>query len=199
MPLRQVQDASATRARSATAAASRSPRPRCAASAWATSSWPRPVSHIWYFKGIPSRMGLLLDIIPAHAGEGALLRRLYRHRPRRSRRWRSSQLLSEKEYRDMREKYEDDFDAGMGAEAIKELLARDRPARSSPSELHERAGDRRRPEEAPSCSSAWRWWRRSACSGNQPRVDDPGRPAGHPARASAPWSSSTAAASPPAT
>ena len=41
------------------------------------------------------------------------------------------QLLTETEYRDMREKYEDDFEAGMGAEAIKELLAADRPATSS--------------------------------------------------------------------
>ena len=80
-----------------------------------------PVSHIWYFKGIPSRMGLLLDISPrilekvlyfaayivTDPGETPLLR---------------NQLLSEKEYRDMREKYEDDFDAGMGAEAVKKLL-----------------------------------------------------------------------------
>ena len=41
-----------------------------------------PCSHIWYFKGIPSRMGLILDI-PQGAGESPVLRRLYRHRPRR--------------------------------------------------------------------------------------------------------------------
>ena len=41
------------------------------------------VSHIWYFKGIPSRMGLLLDITPAHSGEGPVFRQLYRHRSRR--------------------------------------------------------------------------------------------------------------------
>ena len=81
-----------------------------------------PVSHIWYFKGIPSRMGLLLDLTPrilekvlyfasyivTDAGETPLQK---------------NQILSEKEYRDMREKYENDFDAGMGAEAIKKLLA----------------------------------------------------------------------------
>ncbi|SMC47030.1 DNA-directed RNA polymerase subunit beta' [Papillibacter cinnamivorans] len=81
-----------------------------------------PVSHIWYFKGIPSRMGLLLDISPrilekvlyfasyivTDPGETPLAR---------------NQILSEREYRDMREKYEDDFKAGMGAEAVKELLA----------------------------------------------------------------------------
>ena len=80
-----------------------------------------PVSHIWYFKGIPSRMGLLLDISPrilekvlyfaayivTDPGETPLIK---------------NQILSEKEYRDMREKYEDDFDAGMGAEAVKKLL-----------------------------------------------------------------------------
>ena len=80
-----------------------------------------PVSHIWYFKGIPSRMGLLLDISPrilekvlyfanyivTDPGETPLSR---------------NQILSEKEYRDYREKYEDDFQAGMGAEAVKQLL-----------------------------------------------------------------------------
>ena len=40
-----------------------------------------PVSHIWYFKGIPSRIGLMLDISPPPAGEGPLLCKLYRHRP----------------------------------------------------------------------------------------------------------------------
>ena len=81
-----------------------------------------PVSHIWYFKGIPSRMGLLLDTSPrilekvlyfanyivTDPGETPLMK---------------NQILTEKEYRDMREKYEDDFEAGMGAEAIKKLLA----------------------------------------------------------------------------
>ena len=41
-----------------------------------------PVSHIWYFKGIPSRMGLLLDLSPPDPGKGPVLCRLYRHRPR---------------------------------------------------------------------------------------------------------------------
>ena len=80
-----------------------------------------PVSHIWYFKGIPSRMGLLLDISPrilekvlyfanyivTDPGETPLAK---------------NQILSEKEYRDYREKYENDFQAGMGAEAVKKLL-----------------------------------------------------------------------------
>ena len=80
-----------------------------------------PVSHIWYFKGIPSRMGLILDISPrilekvlyfanyivTEAGDTPLMYK---------------QILTETEYRDMREKYDEDFEAMMGAEAIKKLL-----------------------------------------------------------------------------
>ncbi len=80
-----------------------------------------PVSHIWYFKGIPSRMGLILDMSPrllekvlyfaayivTEPGDTPLMKK---------------QILTEPEYRDMKEKYEDDFKAGMGAEAIKALL-----------------------------------------------------------------------------
>ncbi len=82
-----------------------------------------PVSHIWYFKGIPSRMGLLLDMSPRalekvlyfaayvviEPGETPLLEK---------------QLLTEGEYREYRERYGHMFRAGMGAEAIKELLQR---------------------------------------------------------------------------
>ncbi|HCF51156.1 MAG TPA: DNA-directed RNA polymerase subunit beta', partial [Syntrophomonas sp.] len=81
-----------------------------------------PVSHIWYLKGIPSRMGLLLDMSPKvlekviyfvnyiviHPGDTPLLRK---------------QLLNEKEYRENRERYGDTFKAGIGAEAIKTLLS----------------------------------------------------------------------------
>ncbi|MTV49488.1 DNA-directed RNA polymerase subunit beta' [Heliobacillus mobilis] len=81
-----------------------------------------PVSHIWYFKGIPSRMGLLLDMSPRSlekvlyfvayividAGDTPLMKK---------------QLLTETEYREHREKYGSRFKAGMGAEAIKNLLS----------------------------------------------------------------------------
>ncbi|WP_297987154.1 DNA-directed RNA polymerase subunit beta', partial [uncultured Oscillibacter sp.] len=104
-----------------------------------------PVSHIWYFKGIPSRMGLLLDISPrilekvlyfanyivTDPGETPLTR---------------NQILSEKEYRDYREKYEDDFQAGMGAEAVKKLLQDvDLPALSAQlhTELKEASGQKK--------------------------------------------------------
>ncbi len=80
-----------------------------------------PVSHIWYFKGIPSRMGLLLDMSPRSLekvlyfvayividpGDTPLMKK---------------QLLTEAEFRDYRDKYSSRFRAGMGAEAIKELL-----------------------------------------------------------------------------
>ncbi|MDD6193907.1 MAG: DNA-directed RNA polymerase subunit beta' [Lachnospiraceae bacterium] len=80
-----------------------------------------PVSHIWYFKGIPSRMGLILDLSPRtlekvlyfasyivlDAGDTPLMYK---------------QVLSEKEYQDAREQYGNDFKVGMGAEAIQKLL-----------------------------------------------------------------------------
>ncbi|MCF2652064.1 DNA-directed RNA polymerase subunit beta' [Anaeromassilibacillus senegalensis] len=81
-----------------------------------------PVSHIWYFKGIPSRMGLILDLSP-RVLEKVLYFALYIVTdPGSVRELSKMQTLTEKEYRDMREKYEDDFDAAMGAEAIKKLL-----------------------------------------------------------------------------
>ena len=81
-----------------------------------------PVSHIWYFKGIPSRMGLILDLSPRIL-EKVLYFALYIVTdPGSVRELSKMQTLTEKEYRDMREKYEDDFEASMGAEAIKKLL-----------------------------------------------------------------------------
>ena len=81
-----------------------------------------PCSHIWYFKGIPSRMGLLLDISPRIL-EKVLYFANYIVTDPGDCPLAKCQILTEKEYRDMREKYEDDFKAGMGAEAVKELLA----------------------------------------------------------------------------
>ena len=80
-----------------------------------------PVSHIWYFKGIPSRMGLILDLSPRLL-EKVLYFASYIVTGPGNTPLEKKQLLTEKEYRDMREKYENDFKAGMGAEAIKELL-----------------------------------------------------------------------------
>ena len=80
-----------------------------------------PVSHIWYFKGIPSRMGLILDLTPRML-EKVLYFANYIVIDPGFTPLEKNQLLTEKEYRDMKEKYEDDFEAGMGAEAIKKLL-----------------------------------------------------------------------------
>ncbi len=80
-----------------------------------------PVSHIWYFKGIPSRMGLLLDISPRRLEEVLYFVKYIVIDPGDTILERG-QILSEKEYADMYERYEDDFTAKMGAEAIKELL-----------------------------------------------------------------------------
>ncbi len=80
-----------------------------------------PVSHIWYFKGIPSRMGLILDISPRIL-ERVLYFAAYIVTDPGTTPLEKQQILTDKEYRDMKEKYEDDFKAGMGAEAIRELL-----------------------------------------------------------------------------
>ena len=80
-----------------------------------------PCSHIWYFKGIPSRMGLILDISPKVL-EKVLYFAAYVVTDPGDAPLAVNQILTEKEYRDLREKYEDDFKAAMGAEAIKTLL-----------------------------------------------------------------------------
>ena len=81
-----------------------------------------PVSHIWYFKGIPSRMGLMLDLTPRMLEKVLYFANYIVIDPGFSP-LEKGQILSEREYREMREKYEDDFKAGIGAEAIKELLS----------------------------------------------------------------------------
>jgi len=82
-----------------------------------------PVSHIWYFKGIPSRMGLLLDMSP-RALEKVLYFASYIVINPKETPLLKKQLLTEKEYREAVEKYgEDSFVAGMGAESIQQLLA----------------------------------------------------------------------------
>ena len=83
-----------------------------------------PVSHIWYFKGIPSRMGLLLDISPRILEKVLYFAAYivtdpgpeYTHLTR-------NQILTDAEYKKLREYYADDFEAGMGAEAVKTLLS----------------------------------------------------------------------------
>ena len=94
-----------------------------------------PVSHIWYFKGIPSRMGLILDMSPRLL-EKVLYFASYIVTDPGTTPLEKKQLLTEKEYRDMREKYEEDFQAGMGAEAV-QLLLKDIDLEALSAQLHE--------------------------------------------------------------
>ena len=80
-----------------------------------------PVSHIWYFKGIPSRMGLILDISPKVL-EKVLYFANYIVLDKGTTDLEYKQILTEKEYQDAREKWGSKFRVGMGAEAVKELL-----------------------------------------------------------------------------
>ena len=81
-----------------------------------------PVSHIWYFKGIPSRMGLILDMSPRNLEKILYFASYVVIDPGKTNLV-EKQVLSEKEYRDTVEKYgKDKFEAAMGAEAIKKLL-----------------------------------------------------------------------------
>nr|WP_231036275.1 DNA-directed RNA polymerase subunit beta' [Pectinatus sottacetonis] len=104
-----------------------------------------PVSHIWYFKGIPSRMGLILDVSPRSlekvlyfasyivldAGDTPLMKK---------------QLLTESEYREYSAKYGSNFKVGMGAEAVKQLLQEldlDKMSVDLRAELHSSSGQRK--------------------------------------------------------
>jgi DNA-directed RNA polymerase subunit beta' len=104
-----------------------------------------PVSHIWYFKGIPSRMGLLLDMSPRNL-EKVLYFVSYVVVESGSTNLSKKQLLSETEYREAREEYGDTFKAGMGAEAVKKLLEEidlDELNQELRRELHETSGQRK--------------------------------------------------------
>ena len=81
-----------------------------------------PVSHIWYFKAIPSRMGLVLDVSPKNL-EKVLYFASYIVLDKGDTNLAYKQVLSEQEYQDARETYGNKFRVGMGAEAIKELLS----------------------------------------------------------------------------
>ena len=82
-----------------------------------------PVSHIWYFKGIPSRMGLMLDMSPRQLEQVLYFAEYIVYDAGDVPGLKKGQTLKVDEYKDLREKWEDDFDAGMGAEYIQKLLA----------------------------------------------------------------------------
>ena len=81
-----------------------------------------PVSHIWYFKGIPSRMGLCLDITPRNL-EKVLYFAAYIVTDQGDSDLAYKEILTEQQYREKKDEYGDRFKAGMGAEAIKRILA----------------------------------------------------------------------------
>ena len=82
-----------------------------------------PVTHVWYFKGIPSRMGLVLDMSPRALEEIIYFASYVVIEPGDTV-LESKQLLTEREYRDKRAQFGNSFHAAMGAEAIKQLLDR---------------------------------------------------------------------------
>ena len=82
-----------------------------------------PVSHIWYFKGVPSSLGLILDISPRQL-EKVLYFASYIVTDPGETELEENQILSEREFHEAQEKYGGKFKAGMGAESIKELLER---------------------------------------------------------------------------
>ncbi len=81
-----------------------------------------PVSHIWYFRAIPSRIGLLLDISPRYL-EKVLYFAQYIVTDPGNTSLSKNQLLTERDYKENYERYEEEFKVGMGAEAIKKLLS----------------------------------------------------------------------------
>ena len=142
---------SATRARSATAAAWRSPGPRCAASAWATSSWPPRCATSGISRASPPAWACCWTSAPVFWRRCSTSPAILSLTPA-SPLWPRTRSLSEKEYRDMREKYEDDFEAGMGAEAVKKLLPGHRSG-GAVQRAPRRAEGRLRPEEGPHCQA----------------------------------------------
>ena len=104
-----------------------------------------PVSHIWYFKGIPSRMGLILDLSPRTL-EKVLYFASYIVLDKGDTSLQEKQVLNEKEFREAYDKYGPKFRAGMGAEAIMELLERidlEKESEELKRELKEATGQKR--------------------------------------------------------
>ena len=104
-----------------------------------------PVSHIWYFKGIPSRMGLILDISPKVL-EKVLYFAAYIVLESDTKEIQVKQVLSEREYQKAKEDFGDTFRVGMGAESIQELLQRidlDKESKELNTELKTSTGQKR--------------------------------------------------------
>lgn len=107
-----------------------------------------PVSHIWYFKGIPSRMGLVLDMSPRSLEEIIYFASyvVTYVEPEAGLSLVEKQLLSEREYRELKAEHGSKFEAGMGAEAVKALLANvdlEKQVDELKAELREATGQKR--------------------------------------------------------
>nr|WP_319637104.1 DNA-directed RNA polymerase subunit beta' [Weissella viridescens] len=104
-----------------------------------------PVSHIWYFKGIPSRMGLVLDMSPRSLEEIIYFASYVVTEPGDTP-LTEKQIISEREYRELKQEYGNGFEAGMGAEAIKTLLSHvdvDAEVKQLKADLREVTGQKR--------------------------------------------------------
>lgn len=138
-----------------------------------------PVSHIWYFKGTPSRIGQMLEISQKRLEEVLYFTKFIVLDPGNTELV-PKQLLTDKEYHAYREKYGDEFEAGMGAEAIQKLLKEidlDELAAELKTELAGLASGQK------ACQAAKRLEIVEAFrqSGNRPEWDDYGRCSGHSA------------------
>ncbi|MDR5697656.1 MAG: DNA-directed RNA polymerase subunit beta', partial [Armatimonadota bacterium] len=105
-----------------------------------------PVCHIWYLKGVPSRIGLLLDISPRSLERVVYFAAYLVIDPGSVKELQKKQLLTENEYRELREKYGNAFRAAMGAEAVKELLVEmdlDQEAKRLRAEIASSTGQKR--------------------------------------------------------
>ena len=176
-----------------TAAALRLPNPASARERIGHIALAAPVSHIWYFKGIPSRMGLILDISP-RVLEKVLYFASYIVLDPGTTGLQLKQVLSEKEYRDAVEKYGyGTFRVGMGAEAIQELLKNidlEKDSAELRKALQESTGQKRaRIIKRLEVVDALPQFRKQA------GMDDHERNSGDPAGYSSPWYSWTAAGS----
>ena len=105
-----------------------------------------PVSHIWYFKGIPSRMGLILDVSPRNLEKVLYFASYIVLEVQDGVNLQPKQILSEAEYQEARKNYGDGFRAGMGAESIMELLMSidlEEESANLKEELHNSSGQKR--------------------------------------------------------
>ena len=154
-----------------------------------------PVAHIWFLKSLPSRIGLLLDMTLKDL-ERVLYFENYIVTERGTTPLNDKQLLTEEQYNQAIEQYgQDAFTAGIGAEAIRELLT-GMDLRKIRDELRQEIAEATTELKPKKLAKRLKVIEAFIESGNRARVDDPDRGAGDSAGAAARWCRSTAAASP---